>query len=85
MTNQIYIGPGIRGVVKHGSVFSGGLPERLEKLAAAKPIIKDMIVPVEDMVETVRLTRQEGTAAAMAYDHISALSESEIEEIMKGE
>ena len=29
----MYLGPTIRGVVKHGAVFSGGIPGRLEKLA----------------------------------------------------
>ena len=33
----MYLGPTIRGVVKHGAVFSGGIPGRLEKLTAKKP------------------------------------------------
>ena len=35
MTNTMYIGPSVRGVVKHGAAFSGGLPARLERLADA--------------------------------------------------
>ena len=42
MTNEqvMYIGPTLRGVAKSGAVFSGGIPKKLEKLAAKKPIIK---------------------------------------------
>ena len=41
MTNEqvMYIGPTLRGVAKSGAVFSGGIPKKLEKLAAKKPII----------------------------------------------
>lgn len=83
MTNMLYIGPSIRGVVRYGSVFSGGIPARLEKLAEKKPIIKKLIVPVSEMEEAVRSSREEGSVIAVAYDRVSALSEAEIEEIMK--
>ena len=38
----MYLGPTIRGVVKYGAVFSGGIPKRLEKLAGKKPIVKQI-------------------------------------------
>ena len=46
----MYLGPTIRGVVKYGAVFSGGIPKRLEKLAGKKPIVKQLIVPLSDIV-----------------------------------
>ena len=42
----MYLGPTIRGVVKHGAVFSGGIPGRLEKLTAKKPIMNHLIVQI---------------------------------------
>lgn len=84
MTNTMYIGPSIRGVVKHGATFSGGLPDRLETLAEAKPVIKNLIVPVSKIADAIRLSREEGTAVAVAYDRISALPETEIRKIMEG-
>jgi len=84
MTNNMYIGPSIRGVVKHGSVFSGGLPARLEKLAAAKPIVKNLMVPVSELADTIRLSNEEGSAIAVAYDRVSELSEAEIKKITEG-
>ena len=84
MTN-IYIGPSIRGVVRYGSAFSGGLPDKLEKLADQKPILKKLIVPVSEMGKAVKSSREEGSVIAIAYDRILALSEAEVEEILKGE
>ena len=84
MTNTMYIGPTVRGIVKHGAAFSGGLPARLEKLADAKPIIRNLIVPVSDLADAVRRSNEEGSAVAVAYDRISELTEAEIRKIMEG-
>ena len=56
MTNEqvMYIGPTLRGVAKSGAVFSGGIPKKLEKLAAKKPIIKNLIVPISGIVQAKR-------------------------------
>lgn len=83
MTNM-YIGPSIRGVVKHGAAFSGGLPARVQKLADAKPIINNLIVPVSDLADAIKRSNEEGTAVAVAYDRISELTETEIKKIMEG-
>ena len=80
----MYIGPSVRGVVKHGAAFSGGLPARVEKLADAKPIIKNLIVPVSDLADAIKRSNEEGTAVAVAYDRISELTETEIKKIMEG-
>lgn len=80
----MYIGPSIRGVVKHGAAFSGGLPARVEKLADAKPIIKNLIVPVSDLADAIKRSNEEGSAVAVAYDRISELTETEIKKIMEG-
>ena len=84
MTNTMYIGPSVRGVVKHGAALSGGLPARVEKLADAKPIIKNLIVPVSDLADAIKRSNEEGSAVAVAYDRISELTETEIKKIMEG-
>lgn len=84
MTNTMYIGPSIRGVVKHGAAFSGGLPARVKKLADEKPIIKNLIVPVSDLADAIKRSNEEGSAVAVAYDRISELTETEIKKIMEG-
>ena len=87
MTNEqvMYIGPTLRGVAKSGAVFSGGIPKKLEKLAAKKPIIKNLIVPISGIVQTKKDVDTEGTVAAVAYDRISALSEADIRKLTEGE
>ncbi|NBH71574.1 hypothetical protein D3Z51_05965 [Clostridiaceae bacterium] len=87
MTNEqvMYIGPTLRGVAKSGAVFSGGIPKKLEKLAAKKPIIKNLIVPISGIVQAKKDVDTEGTVAAVAYDRISALSEADIRKLTEGE
>ena len=87
MTNEqvMYIGPTLRGVAKSGAVFSGGIPKKLEKLAAKKPIIKNLIVPISGIVQAEKDVDTEGTVAAVAYDRISALSEADIRKLTEGE
>lgn len=80
----MYIGPTVRGVVRHGAAFSGGLPGRLEKLAEGKPIIKNLIVPLSMLESATREADTEGTALAVAYDRILALSEADVKKIMEG-
>ena len=79
MTNKkvMYMGPTLRGVARSGSVFENGLPANLSKLAEKKPIIKNLIVPLAETVETKKAIDTEGTAEAVAR--------SEIENILKGE
>ena len=81
----MYLGPTIRGVVKHGAVFSGGIPGRLEKLTAKKPIMNHLIVPRSDIVRAKTAIDTEGTVEAVSYDKIEALSEAEIKKITEGE
>lgn len=88
MTNNeqvMYIGPTLRGVAKSGAVFGDGIPKKLEKLAAKKPIIKNLIVPISGIVQAKKDVDTEGTVAAVAYDRISALSEAEVRKLTEGE
>ena len=87
MTNEqvMYIGTKLRRVGKSGAVFSGGIPKKLEKLAAKKPIIKNLIVPISGIVQAKKDVDTEGTVAAVAYDRISALSEADIRKLTEGE
>ena len=79
----MYMGPTIRGVAKSGAVFSGGIPKELEKLAAKKPIINNLIVPLSKIVQVKKDIATEGSVAAVAYKRISALSEAEINKIIE--
>ena len=73
----------VRGAVKHGDVFSGGIPRRLGKLAEALPMIGHLIVPVPGIVEAMKESGEEGSVRAIAYDRAMKITESEVKEIMK--
>ena len=81
----MYLGPTIRGVVKNGAVFEGGIPKNLEKIAGKKPIIQNLIVPLENIVDVSKNIRVEGTAEAIAFDTIAEISEAEVKEFTEGE
>lgn len=81
----MYLGPTIRGVVKNGAVFEGGIPKNLEKIAGKKPIIQNLIVPLENIVDVSKNIRVEGTAEAIALDKIAEISEAEVKEFTEGE
>ena len=61
----MYLGPTIRGVVKNGAVFEGGIPKNLEKIAGKKPIIQNLIVPLENIVDVSKNIRVEGTSPSI--------------------
>lgn len=80
----MYIGPTVRGVARHGATFSGGLPSGLEKLAAAMPIVRNLIVPLSTLESAMRESNTEGAARAVAYDRVLALSQEDVKKLMEG-
>ncbi len=87
MTNKkvMYMGLTLRGVARSGSVFENGLPANSVQTGRKKTIIEHLIVPLAGALEPKQAIDTEGTAEAVAYDKIEALSRSEIENILKGE
>ena len=84
-TKCMYLGPTIRGVAKSGTVFEGGLPKKLSTLAEKKPIINNLIVPLNGIVAAKAAIDKEGTAEAVAYDKIAAMTDDEVKKLMEGE
>lgn len=81
----MYLGPTIRGVARSGAVFEGGIPKKLAKLSEKKAVMKSLIVPLSEIVAAKTAINTEGTAEAIAYDKIDALSAEEINNILEGE
>lgn len=81
----MYMGPAIRGIVKNGAVFTAGIPKKLEKLAEKKPIIRQLIIPLSEIVQAKKDLDTEGSVTSAAYDRILSLSETEIREITEVE
>ena len=79
----MYLGPSIRGVVKYGAVFRGGIPKNLEKITKRKALMSYLIAPVDQIVERKKQIDTEGTVEFMAYDIIAQLKQNEIQNILK--
>lgn len=45
---RAYVGPTIRGVAQHGTVYSDGIPKSLQDAVAEKPLLGKLIVKLSD-------------------------------------
>ena len=59
---KVYCGPTIRGVANQYTVFEGGIPAKLEELAAKNAAVKALIVPLEKFAVTRERVERKGTA-----------------------
>lgn len=71
MTQKIYIGPNIPGVVTNGTIFKDKLPEHVERKAAENKNIARLIIPVSDVVEAKKRLNVEGSVEHTAYKNIA--------------
>jgi len=64
----IYLGPNLPGGrLLQSTVFREGIPAYLEPLLTERPEIKDLIIPLNEMISTQRRIVQTGTAEYVAY------------------
>lgn len=70
MTQKVYIGPTIPGVVNNGTIFRDKLPEHVEKKAAENKDIARLIIPVGEVLETKKRLNIEGSVENVAYKNI---------------
>ncbi|MEK3770117.1 hypothetical protein MKY14_16315 [Paenibacillus sp. FSL R5-0887] len=64
----IYLGPNLPGGLLSGNtVFKGGKPAHIEELITAQPELSDLIVPVDNINETLSRINRAGTAEYQAY------------------
>lgn len=68
----VYLGPGIRGVIRNGTVLSGGLPELLKDYIKNHPLVNLLIVPLERFAEVRDKIETAGTPEAILYKQISS-------------
>ncbi len=67
MTQQMYIGPNMPGIVKKGTVFIGELPERLSCAVKETPEIGNLIVPLVQATKAVGALRERGSMEEVSY------------------
>jgi hypothetical protein len=64
----IYLGPNLPGGrLLQSTVFREGIPAYLEPLLIERPEVKDLIIPLNEMIIAQKLILQTGTAQYVAY------------------
>lgn len=71
MTQKIYIGPTIPGVVTNGTIFKDKLPKHVEEKATENKNIARLIIPVSDVLEAKKRLNVEGSVEYTAYKNIA--------------
>lgn len=66
----VYIGPAIKGVVSSGTVYNNGVPEALIQEMVEQPVIKSLLVPVEELADARRELTKPGSALKIIYDKV---------------
>lgn len=66
-----YIGPTIRNMAVHGTVYAGTIPEALVRAKKQIPILADLIVPAESFAEAMRSIKTPGTALFIKYNTVA--------------
>lgn len=67
---MVYIGPSIKNLVSSGTVYNNGVPEALIQEMEDQPVIKSLLIPVEELAEARRELAQPGSALKIIYDKV---------------
>lgn len=66
--NIVYLGPTIAGVIKHSTVFQGGvLPEKTQKCMSDFPAMSRLLVRTDKMAEAVKELHKQQSALRTIY------------------
>lgn len=67
--NVVYLGPTIKNVAQHGTVYTDGiLTQALKDFVSEKPFVNSLIVPVSKYAETAAAIEKVGTALNTLYN-----------------
>ena len=66
--NLMYLGPTIVGVIRHSTIFKGGvLPEKAKECVDQFPMMRKLFVPIEELPRAVKELRKEQSALGTIY------------------
>ncbi|QGQ95866.1 hypothetical protein EHS13_13765 [Paenibacillus psychroresistens] len=75
----IYCGPHLKGgLLNQFTIYKNGFPIHLVKHLEQCPAIKNLFVPIAEMVDTIQLTSEQGSAQHVWFQEISNYKGSEI-------
>ena len=64
----VYIGPTIRGRLMTGTIYRDGLPEAEAAFVTEHPVLRRLVVPIEDLAAARAEIRHPGAALAVLYE-----------------
>lgn len=70
MTQSMYIGPTIPGIVRSNTIYMGELPNRLKELIGELPVINSLIVSIEALTEAKKALAEQGSVENVAYERV---------------
>nr|DAG59550.1 MAG TPA: hypothetical protein [Caudoviricetes sp.] len=70
MTQSMYIGPTIPGIVRSNTIYMGELPNRLKELIGELPVINSLIVSIEALPEAKKALAEQGSVENVAYERV---------------
>ena len=77
MSQCMYIGPAVPGVVKNSTIFIGELPARLNKLIEELPCVRNLIVPIDRLTRAKQALSEQGSVENVSYHQILDYKEGE--------
>lgn len=67
-SNLVYLGPTITGVVRHSTIFKNGvLPQKLSECVTEFPLMKKLLVPVNDIATATKELNKEQSVLGTIY------------------
>ena len=70
--NLMYLGPTITGVVRHSTVFQGGvLPQKVNECVEKFPIMRKLFVSLEEIPNATRELKKEQSALKTIYFQVA--------------
>lgn len=67
---MVYIGPTIKHVAREGSAYRGGYTPKFEQKMKENPILKELLVPVDELARARKETRTAGSRMEALYKKV---------------
>ena len=71
MTQKMYLGPTVPGLVKENVIFKDEPPEAVKKRAEADKSFARLLVPMERVMEARQQLQKEGSVLSVAYMNVA--------------
>lgn len=67
LSNVVYVGPKVNGVIQQFDTFSGNVPEGIEEFSNKYNTVKALFIPISDFAKAFREVKEKGSALYNLY------------------